>query len=66
MLSPQQFVVRLKKGDQGRKQIKNVFSLREHWKVSVAYKIWAQTRPLFVYFRPFLDTMTNIVRHLTI
>ena len=25
-----------------------------------------QTRPLFVYFRPFLNTMTNIVQHLTI
>ena len=25
-----------------------------------------QIRPLFVYFRPFLNTMTNIVQHLTI
>ena len=25
-----------------------------------------QTRPLFVYFRPFLNTMTNIVQNLTI
>ena len=25
-----------------------------------------QTRPLFVYFRPFLNTMTNIAQHLTI
>ena len=25
-----------------------------------------QTRPLFVYFRSFLNTMTNIVQHLTL
>ena len=25
-----------------------------------------QTRPLFVYFRPFLNTMTNILQNLTI
>ena len=25
-----------------------------------------QTRPLFVYFRPFLNTMTNTIKNLTI
>ena len=25
-----------------------------------------QTRPLFIYFRPFLNTMTNVVQNLTI
>ena len=48
-------------------QVSNKVSYCASWTFStVLFKNMAQTWPLFVYFCPFLNTLTNIVQNLTI